>query len=111
MQKGLFLVPTDPDQPFLVNLASSFMRKPAVFETTRVSRWTDKLALRTNMEFGDAGYVSVIKILLHRSMHGEILDDLEFMNISAATLFPGLDGFARSLRHQIWSGGLWLHEA
>lgn len=110
IQKGLFLVPTNPDLPFLTNLASSFNRKPTAFSSTRISRWNERLNERAHKDFGERGFVSAVKIILHRGMHGQILHDLESMNISAATLFPGLDGFARSLRHQIWPNSLWLHE-
>lgn len=110
IQKGLFLVPTDPDQPFLTNLASSFNRKPTNFSSPRVSRWSKKLDERAYRDYGEKEFVSVIKVVLHRGMHGQILNDLESMNISAATLLPGLDGFARSLRHRIWPSALWLHE-
>lgn len=110
LQKGLFLVPTNPNLPFLDNLASSFKRKPTAFSSTRISRWSEELGERAYREFYESRFISVIKIILHRGMHGEILTDLESMNISAATLFPGLDGFARSLRHEIWPNALWLHE-
>lgn len=42
-----------------------------------------------------------IKYILSRSMRYEGLRKLRMMNISAATLFPGIDGFCRSLRFQI----------
>ena len=44
---------------------------------------------------------AMIKIVLPRRIHREAIDDLRKMNITAATLFPGLDGFARSLRHTL----------
>ncbi|MEN8233206.1 MAG: hypothetical protein ABFR35_11105, partial [Thermodesulfobacteriota bacterium] len=39
----------------------------------------------------------VIKINLPINIHNTALLDLDSMNINAATLFPGLEGFARSL--------------
>ena len=41
----------------------------------------------------------LIRIEIPKSEHNKILCDLKRMNITAATLFPGLDGFARSLNY------------
>lgn len=42
----------------------------------------------------------VMKIRIPKEIHTEIRLDLRQMNIHAGSLFPGLDGFARSLRWQ-----------
>jgi hypothetical protein len=42
-----------------------------------------------------------LKIIIPRRSHKDVLDDLRDMNINSATLFPGLDGFARSLFHHL----------
>ena len=42
--------------------------------------------------------VSLVKINLPRDWHNPIMLDLDLMNINSASLFPGLDGFARSLQ-------------
>ena len=42
--------------------------------------------------------ISIVKLPIPREWHEEILNELRYMNITAATLFPGLEGFARSLR-------------
>jgi hypothetical protein len=39
----------------------------------------------------------IIKFILPKKVCDETVNDLSLMNITAATLFPGLDGFARSL--------------
>ena len=41
---------------------------------------------------------SAIKYVLKKTMRLDALKKLRIMNISTATLFPGIDGFARSLR-------------
>lgn len=41
------------------------------------------------------------KLILRKTYRSEILQILHRMNMSSATLFPGLDGFARSLRTKI----------
>jgi len=46
---------------------------------------------------------NILKLELHlsRQQRGEFAHNLKLMNISAAALFPGLDGFARSLGEQV----------
>jgi hypothetical protein len=39
----------------------------------------------------------VVKVILPFAIHNVALSDLAQMNVTAASLFPGLDGFARSL--------------
>jgi hypothetical protein len=50
---------------------------------------------------------AVIKVLLPLLAHGDALEDLWQMNVTAATLFPGLDGFARSLHYFLRIDNLW----
>jgi hypothetical protein len=49
-----------------------------------LSGWKDKKNIR--------------KIIIPEQLRRKALDKLSDMNISRATLFPGLDGFARSLK-------------
>jgi hypothetical protein len=70
IQKGTFLVPGD--------VASSFM---------------DNLRSHAGHELEDR----VLKIVLPARLRGEALEKLHYMNISSTSLFPGLDGYARSL--------------
>ena len=74
VQQGLFLCPGNITLPFEENLLTF----PGV---------TDPTNLR--------------KILLPRSVLSEAFLGLGRMNISYRTLFPGVDGYARSQRHQI----------
>jgi hypothetical protein len=41
--------------------------------------------------------IPVVKIVLPKEIHNEAIWDLDQMNVNATSLFPGLDGFARSL--------------
>ena len=41
--------------------------------------------------------ISVVKIVLPGKIHNEAIWDLDQMNVNATSLFPGLDGFVRSL--------------
>lgn len=42
-----------------------------------------------------------IKTVIPNKLRVEILTDLNYMNVNRATLFPGIDGFAQSLRQAI----------
>jgi hypothetical protein len=44
----------------------------------------------------------VNKIVIDSGIRHEVLSELHFMNISRATLFSGLEGFATSLKHEIY---------
>jgi hypothetical protein len=100
-QQGLFLAPTDPNMPFMNNLASAFGKSSVNISQTKTAKWTTSLDSRSWREYGERGYIAVVKIVLPREIHSEILDDLQTMNINAATLFPGLEGFARSLKFHV----------
>jgi hypothetical protein len=73
-QHGLFLCPGDISRSFEENLAA-------------VPSATDKANLK--------------KIILPRALLKDAIAHLRSMNISNATLFPGIDGYAKSLRHRI----------
>jgi hypothetical protein len=91
-QQGLFLVPFDVTQSFQENLFGTFgIVDPAVVDASRI-RYQRGMQL-----WGGAG-VAVIKFVLSAAFRNTAWRDLQAMNISAATLYPGLDGFARSLR-------------
>jgi FRG domain len=70
IQQGLFVYPWDLDYTFSDNLSG-------------MSGWENEIE----------------KIVLPHSLRNEVLDELSLMNITEATLFPGLDGFARSLKY------------
>ena len=92
IQQGLFLLPCDLDVPFASVLEQTF-DWPAGYLAGECEAipWQIGMAGQVAHEF------SVVKILLPRAMHGTALQDLQRMNMNSATLFPGLDGFARSL--------------
>jgi hypothetical protein len=72
IQKGVFLYPCDPTQPFRANLESM----PGANDPSNVVK---------------------LKIILNKRNRLSALRKLHDMNINRATLFPGLDGFAQSL--------------
>jgi hypothetical protein len=85
-QQGLFLCPNSLHFGFELGLKNVLKRE-------RVSEYFDD-------EFGQ-GDVHVperlFKLVISPGARSEILRELHRMNITYATLFPGLDGFARSL--------------
>jgi hypothetical protein len=96
IQKGLFLFPTNPDKTFEANLCDClgfpFTRLDTLVATPLPEHPRDVLLA----QFYDIG---VVKIILPLQFYPDAFADLYSMNIDAATLFPGLDGFARSLRY------------
>jgi len=73
VQQGVFLCPGDIRRPFEDNLSAL----PGVLDSGNLR-----------------------KILLPRNVLSDAFRSLRRMNINHATLFPGVDGFARSLRHR-----------
>ncbi|MEW6028723.1 MAG: FRG domain-containing protein [Chloroflexota bacterium] len=98
IQNGLFIVPGNVTSPFETNLAETFDISIKSFQE-------QKEETLTTTEPRKLGYlsseVSIMKIIIPRGSHNTALDDLREMNITSATLFPGLDGFARSLFHHL----------
>lgn len=72
IQNGLFLCPGDVSAGFGGNFAG--------YDQSVMDRY-------------------LVKVELSNGLRREILQDLNKMNINRATLFPGLDGFAQSLKH------------
>lgn len=77
IQQGTFLAQSDITKPFLKNMGA-MMRDPK-----------------------ENKYLCKIEIKCNPQLIREALKDFHRMNISHGTLFPGLDGFARSLTHRI----------
>jgi hypothetical protein len=73
IQQGLFFCPSDISRPFSENLESHYSSQRELDEHLRVFR-------------------------IGNSIRCELLQVLYRMNIGQASLFPGLDGFARSIK-------------
>jgi hypothetical protein len=88
-QQGCFLFPCD----ISASMESNFL---ATVESEKLLSSVDR---RTSLAFLDDGQVDslLLKIVLPKSLHLKALMDMRAMNVTAATLFPGIDGFARSL--------------
>ena len=83
IQQGLFLFPKKVQLPFEKNLCSPLGGQ--------------SLADLCEQD----GDLHVIKILIPRDLHDVIAYWLSMVNVTARSLFPGLDGFARSLATRI----------
>lgn len=93
VQRGLFLFPCNISSPFEENLCSTFTFP---FQQLK-SNYAIQLA-PSDVTEDVIKFTEVMKINLSRSWHRDAMYDLDSMNIDAASLFPGLDGFARSLK-------------
>lgn len=97
VQKGSFLFPCDIGNTFVSNLCATFG-----FEFSNLH--TDN-AIQVDIEKGTAlpSRAEIVKINLPKEnfLHLDAIKDLHLMNIDAASLYPGLDGFARSLKYVV----------
>jgi hypothetical protein len=98
-QQGLFLVPTDLSATFVQNLAGSLScPEEMLLEPNREFTYTPRVGDELEVLEGIAQY-DLLRIELTGDVALAALRDLWKMNIHAGTLFPGLDGFARSLNY------------
>jgi hypothetical protein len=86
-QQGLFLFPTVVTAPFEDTLFATFGVDASAVKGENPSYTADD---RT-------AWPHVAKIILPHHLHGTAIDDLHTMNVSAVSLFGGLDGLARSM--------------
>ena len=90
-QEGCFLVPLSLEYSFQENLEANFGIGCLSFD-----------APSTYMYNGGNSYFfaeppPILQVILPRRLHPDAMLDLEAMNVNSASLFAGLDGFARSL--------------
>lgn len=97
MQQGFFLCPTNIVAPFETSLAVTLNLNPTTTHTLTEIGWDE--FDQKQWEYG------AVKIVLPRTIHKAAIEDLYRMNIGASTLFPGLDGFARSMRYHVRTMG------
>lgn len=103
-QQGLFLCPNTPP-PSTAVWGYEFALKQVLKSDrdTIEARWRDKHP-------EEKMYVlqRLCKLYIAPQARGEILRELHRMNINYATLFPGLDGFAKSLATNVTISFPWL---
>ncbi|MCP3943236.1 MAG: FRG domain-containing protein [Desulfobacteraceae bacterium] len=91
IQQGFFLFPCDIGKNFEEVFTAAFKH-----ETSAITK-AGKLA----SDDQDLYKHPLVKIILPQKIRDEAIKNLMKMNISAATLFPGLDGFAKSMKYHI----------
>lgn len=94
-QQGFFMVCLSLKKTFEYCLAKTLNFPVASFRSNEVTPWNRRTENRVHSD--GPNRFPLIKIVLKRDLHIDILRDLNAMNINSATLFPGLDGYARSL--------------
>lgn len=92
-QQGFFLFPLDIKMPFEKVLMNTLNHKSDTLEQLESVKYEDFIEEKKKI----SSY-SLVKMIIPNKLHKEVMDDLKNMNITAATLFPGLDGFARSMK-------------
>lgn len=95
VQRGKFLFPCNSSKGFEINLC-------ATFDFTFDTLYSKNAKLMNSQELERAVWnleasSAIVKINLSKEWYREAIRDLYSMNIDAASLFPGLDCFARSL--------------
>ncbi len=94
-QQGLFLFPTDPARTFLENLG-------CLIEAADIEQIDNPAHLKPyDSKVHTEAMVRqlwIMKLVLPAKQRFHTLQSLQRMNIHEASLFPGLDGFARSLK-------------
>lgn len=90
-QQGLFVMPCSLKDDMESCLFGTISDEPLA-----VTRYEYDMAHLQLGSFLITG--KVLKIVLPKAIHADLRKSLHTMNIDAASLFPGLDGFARSLR-------------
>lgn len=89
-QQGLFVMPCSLN----VNFEACLFGTLSAPTTTHSRAEVDRAHLELGTFYNNA---AIVKVILPKSIHSEMRRDLVRMNVDAANLFPGIDGFARSL--------------
>ena len=92
IQQGLFVFPCNLTNSFINNLNSTLEN-----DDNNLSLKRYRIEITDKIDYSIFNQWPLIKIIIPHDCHNSALYDLKNMNITAATLFPGLDGFARSL--------------
>lgn len=93
MQQGLFAVPFEGHQGFEYNLSLTVDRYRKELPKSKIIDEYENITTLLNEE------CALLKVKIPKEFHNEIRKELKLMNITSETLFPGIDGFAKSLNN------------
>lgn len=93
MQQGLFAVPFEGHQGFEYNLSLTVDRYRKELPKSKIIDEYENIITLLNEE------CALLKVKIPKEFHNEIRKELKLMNITSETLFPGIDGFAKSLNN------------
>jgi len=96
IQQGFFLFPCNIGKTFEEALAVTFNTNVSEMKEVSEFLWNDQ-----NIDTLELDTHDFVKIILPKEIRYGAMKSLNKMNISAATLFPGLDGFARSMKYHL----------
>jgi FRG domain-containing protein len=100
---GLFVAPPPrfvmPIEPSIANPRVATQHGLFTFQADITSSFMENLAAQADSEAPRR----IVKICLQERWRADVLYELFQHNISRASLFPGLDGFAQSLGTTVWS--------
>ncbi|HEX9990673.1 MAG TPA: FRG domain-containing protein [Chloroflexia bacterium] len=105
IQQGFFLFPRDLRTDFQANLAATFDLPSISLSHQAISQEVPELFTATTLSEAKEALpkgIAVAKIIISPECQVTAISDLKRMNITEASLFPGLDGFARSLVLRLW---------
>jgi|SRR5579883_1780809 len=95
-QQGLFLAPADLEATFEDNLFGTFGATPA--QARAAEPLVYRSASQPDVRWNE---LAIVKVVVPGELHKHALADLRSMNVTAATLLPGLEGYARSLYYHL----------
>jgi hypothetical protein len=107
IQQGFLLFPCDYAADFETNLATTLEIPPA--DLSGIANYEPvTFTARTHEQVGDflPSGTALVKIIVSSSYFETAMSELRRMNVTDASLFPGLDGFARSLNLRLWPSEL-----
>jgi hypothetical protein len=95
-QRGLFLMPTNSCFDFETNLANSYKTETIEYEYIEYNDLLSSMSIPKKVD-----EIDIIKLNIPLKLQRKVLISLKGMNITAETLFPGLDGLAQSITQEL----------
>lgn len=108
VQQGLFLIPFSLAEPFEHHFFAALELPPSSFREDSTISYTYRNILDNSISLSD---FSLIKIILPPSIHSKAVCELNDMNITAESLFPGLDGLAKTLEIPFAMYSSWFQDS